>query len=420
MPKSVCIISLILLLILIPESLQNAFPDETWQSGYISLTRETDKLFYLLFRSRHPSDKIPLVIWLSGGPGCASTLGMLEENGPYRINRKTFRFERNPYSWNELADVLYVDQPLGTGYSITPDDTTMCRDEKCVANNFAIFLSKFYQTYPEYSAKPLFITGESYAGRYIPAIVAGLYRNRGAYTGLESLVIRGISIGNPYIEPITQSSTYPLYLYQNGLVGLLNYTLLSAATLVCQVGITIGLPQSNQLCDMYTLNLVDLVNPSDIKDNSTYYPMHGAVRRKLSEPAFQRELGVNKTTFSLCSQKVSGLMEGEHLRSQREDLEFVLNQGVSTFLYFGADDSVCDWMGGNLLILGLDWAGTSDFSKQPLKDWTVAGRKAGEIREFGALRFVKVLDSGHMVPLNQPLAALQMLRELLDKKTNVA
>lgn len=77
---------------------------------------DSDDIFYWMFRSRSQNDDDPLAIWLTGGPGCASELAVFFENGPFNIN-DDLSLRKNDFSWNNKANVLYVDQPIGTGFS---------------------------------------------------------------------------------------------------------------------------------------------------------------------------------------------------------------------------------------------------------------------------------------------------------------
>jgi cathepsin A (carboxypeptidase C) len=73
-------------------------------------------MFYWLFKSRGNPDTDPLVLWLTGGPGCASEVALFYENGPYTIN-PDLSLKSNPFSWNNVSNLLFVDQPIGTGFS---------------------------------------------------------------------------------------------------------------------------------------------------------------------------------------------------------------------------------------------------------------------------------------------------------------
>ena len=145
------------------------YSDDWYQEAY----GLQNKLYFLMAESRNDPATDPLIIWLQGGPGCSSMLGIYTENGPFNYRYESsdpmdpFRLDHNPYSWNNNANVMYVDQPLGTGFSFS--DTTRWSEDG-ITDDFTTFLHNFMVKYPEFQGRELFITGESYAGHYIPNI----------------------------------------------------------------------------------------------------------------------------------------------------------------------------------------------------------------------------------------------------------
>ena len=113
-------------------------------------------------------------MWLTGGPGCSSTLALLTENGPCKVNEDGTGTIKNDFSWTESAHVLWLDQPAGVGFSYGSETDT---NEQMVAEDAYYFLQAFFQTYPQYQENPLFIVGESYGGHYAPAIAHRLPPN---------------------------------------------------------------------------------------------------------------------------------------------------------------------------------------------------------------------------------------------------
>jgi len=169
MLKKVLIAALLLIVITSVLSRKaGIFFDENQASGLIDLG-DGDDMFFWLFRSRSVPDATPLVFWLTGGPGCSSEMAVFYENGPYLIN-DDLSLRKNPNSWNKRANIVYLDQPVGTGYSKCSNPTHYALNEQMVSENFYKFLLKFLTKFPEYNNRPLYITGESYAGHYIPAI----------------------------------------------------------------------------------------------------------------------------------------------------------------------------------------------------------------------------------------------------------
>lgn len=65
----------------------------------------------------------PLIIWFNGGPGCSSMLGFSQENGPYALNDNDSIFRSNDYSWNQKANMFWLESPAGVGFSICGDPT---------------------------------------------------------------------------------------------------------------------------------------------------------------------------------------------------------------------------------------------------------------------------------------------------------
>ncbi|KAI0629361.1 alpha/beta-hydrolase [Trametes polyzona] len=112
---------------------------------------------------------VPWGIWLNGGPGSSSMLGFLYENGPIRMEPDGSLSE-NKFSWDRLADYIWVDQPVGTGWS-TVDSDGYVHDEDEMGRDFMGFLENLVKVFPSLKKRPLHLTGESYAGTYIPYIM---------------------------------------------------------------------------------------------------------------------------------------------------------------------------------------------------------------------------------------------------------
>ena len=173
------------------------FLDETQKTGLIPLA-DGDDMFYWLFKARNTAETAPLVIWLTGGPGCASEVALFYENGPFTINND-MSLSTNAQSWNEVANLLYVDQPVGTGFSKCSSIFHYESTEDEIAANMKTFLDGFLEANPEYKGRDFFITGESYAGHYIPAIAYHFVKEIPA--GSLNLNFKGIAIGNGWVDP---------------------------------------------------------------------------------------------------------------------------------------------------------------------------------------------------------------------------
>ncbi|KAF9269106.1 alpha/beta-hydrolase [Marasmius fiardii PR-910] len=115
----------------------------------------------------------PWGIWLNGGPGSSSLAGFLFENGPIRIGSDLGASE-NKHSWHQIADYFWVDQPVGVGFA-TADANGYVADEDQIGQDFMGFLSNLVKVFPNLAGRPLHLTGESYAGTYIPYILKAYF-----------------------------------------------------------------------------------------------------------------------------------------------------------------------------------------------------------------------------------------------------
>ncbi|KAL5120845.1 hypothetical protein ACEQ8H_001326 [Pleosporales sp. CAS-2024a] len=156
---------------------------------------ETRKLFFWFFPSTQAQNQEEVVIWLNGGPGCSSLSGLLTENGPFTWEAGTLAPVQNPYSWNNLTNMLWVEQPVGVGYSQGVPNIT---NEVELGNEFRGFYKSFVDLFGIYNWKT-YITGESYAGFYVPYIADSFIQaNDTKYWNLA-----GISINDPIIGDTT-------------------------------------------------------------------------------------------------------------------------------------------------------------------------------------------------------------------------
>ncbi|KAF8576822.1 alpha/beta-hydrolase [Ramaria rubella] len=121
-----------------------------------------------LTRDANENTTDPWMIWLNGGPGSSSMLGLLFENGPLHVANNLSLVE-NPFGWNQLADTIWIDQPVGTGFS-TADSQGYIFSEDQMGEDFFGFLTNLVQVFPSLAKRPLYLTGESYSGTYIPYI----------------------------------------------------------------------------------------------------------------------------------------------------------------------------------------------------------------------------------------------------------
>ncbi|XP_058729498.1 serine carboxypeptidase-like 40 isoform X2 [Vicia villosa] len=176
--------------------------------GYVTLDKLSGSAFYYYFVEAHQSkETLPLLLWLNGGPGCSSlAYGAMQELGPFRVNSDGKTLHQNRYSWNYAANVLFLESPVGVGFSYSNNsrDYSSNGDKKTAVDNY-LFLVNWLERFPEYKNRDFYISGESYAGHYVPQLAHTiLYHNKKANKTIINL--KGILIGNAVIHDTTDST----------------------------------------------------------------------------------------------------------------------------------------------------------------------------------------------------------------------
>ncbi|KAL8678973.1 MAG: hypothetical protein Q9186_004694 [Xanthomendoza sp. 1 TL-2023] len=154
---------------------------------------ESRQLFFWFFPSANPDASDELTIWFNGGPGCSSLSGLLNENGPFQWQPGTFRPVQNPYTWVNLTNMLWVEQPVGVGYTQGVPNIT---NEIELSQEFAGFYKQFATTFGLENRK-VYLTGESYAGFYVPYIADEFIKqNDDVYFNLAGVAINDPILGD--------------------------------------------------------------------------------------------------------------------------------------------------------------------------------------------------------------------------------
>ncbi|THH11307.1 hypothetical protein EW145_g733 [Phellinidium pouzarii] len=209
---------------LVSDPLPNvSFPLSRNWAGSITVNRTNhpnDTLFFWGFESRSGSltagadenSSEPWAIWLNGGPGASSILGLLLENGPIHVDVGGSLVPNNE-SWDKLVDYIWVDQPVGTGYSTAESDGGYIEDEDQMGQDFLNFLNNLVKVFPSLGTRPLLLTGESYAGTYIPYITKAIFSTPNPPVNLNKIAIGNGGMGSESeyeeLPALSVIETYP-------------------------------------------------------------------------------------------------------------------------------------------------------------------------------------------------------------------
>jgi cathepsin A (carboxypeptidase C) len=391
---------------------EDIFLGEENYPGLIKVGKRSD-LFYWLFKSRDKNENAPLVMWLSGGPGCSSSLATFFENGPFNIN-EDLSLRKNPYSWNEKADLIFMDQPIGTGFSKA---RRFVMTEKQIAIDMYEFLLKFIEIHPEYKHRPFFITGESYAGHYIPAIGAYLTQQKNPLINL-----KGVAIGNGWVSPYQQYPQYSEFAYENQIIGDFRYYLTKIGFAVCSSLINWRLyPLAFYECQLNNMLIIGpgfypFFNPYDIRQPCSNPPLcydFSLMNKFLGREDVRAHLGVEDRKWTECDFLVHLFLLGDWMNDFSGALAFLLENEVQVLVYSGDKDFICNWRGGEEMVWNLPWNQIEGYREEEYKEWCVDRKCGGAIKSFQGLSFLRVFEAGHMVPMDQPHFALSMINEFI-------
>jgi serine carboxypeptidase-like clade 2 len=161
-------------------------------AGYVHLDRTKTSSFYWFVESESNPAADPLVLWLNGGPGCSSLLGLLTENGPYTM-RHGGAFVRNEFRWTTNASVLYLESPAGVGFSLDSNPPHIWNDNNTAQASYD-FLVHWFEKFPQFRNNRFFLAGESYAGHYVPQLAEQILDGSDAVLRKN---MQGYMVGNP-------------------------------------------------------------------------------------------------------------------------------------------------------------------------------------------------------------------------------
>ncbi|PCH41605.1 alpha/beta-hydrolase [Wolfiporia cocos MD-104 SS10] len=411
-------------------------------TGYLDIDGGAKHLFFYFFESRRNPVRDDVMMWINGGPGCSSSMGLLMELGPCSIdmegtspNGTTW----NPYSWNAEANIFFLDQPVGVGFSYADFGETVETTEDAAKNVYA-FITIFFEAFPQFAGRALHLAGESYGGRYLPAFASHIYDQNtiAKAAGRGPLNLRGVIIGNG----ITDISTlYPgRYEIECGTAALeVPFQRISTC-----VRMKIALPRcqeamlgscANSFNAMDCRAAVDFCdselsteyrasgrNPYDISKmcvgGNLCYAENTVIKDFLDQPATRKLLGVESpSNFTPCNSEVGYNFNVVHMDKwavpSQHYVAGLLERGVRMLIYAGTLDWQCNWVANKLWVDKLDWLGRNAYNAESWRDWIVDGKKAGETKKAGVLTFATILGAGHMVPHDKPVESQTMVSRWL-------
>ncbi|KAJ8751429.1 hypothetical protein K2173_016636 [Erythroxylum novogranatense] len=397
-------------------------------AGYYRLPHtKAARMFYFFFESRNNKND-PVVIWLTGGPGCSSELALFYENGPFQLT-SNLSLVWNEYGWDKASNLIYVDQPTGTGFSYTADATDIRHNETGVSNDLYDFLQAFFKEHPQFAKNDFYITGESYAGHYIPAFASRVHQGNKNKEGLH-INLKGFAIGNGLTNPSIQYQAYTDYALENKLIQKSDYDRINIKIPDCEQAIT-DCGNDGEACEnafyvctsifSEVMNVAGNINYYDIRkqcEGSLCYDFSN-MEDFLNLKTVRDALGVGNRGFVSCSSEVYDAMVRDWMKNLEAGIPALLEDGINVLIYAGDQDLICNWLGNSRWVHVMNWSGQKEFGAASTVPFVSDGKEAGQLKSHGPLSFLKVYKAGHMVPMDQPKAALQMLTSWMHGKLAV-
>ena len=165
---------------------------------------------------QHKKASAPVLLWLQGGPGGSSLFGLFNEHGPLQVlSAEDLQIGLRPTAWTLTHHVLYIDNPVGTGFSFTGKDSCYAKTEENVASDLYDALQQFFDLFPKLRPLDFYVTGESYAGKYVPAITHRIHQLNPQAE--KKIHLKGMAIGDGLCDPVTMAD-YGDFLFNIGLI----------------------------------------------------------------------------------------------------------------------------------------------------------------------------------------------------------
>ncbi|KAL7153982.1 hypothetical protein ABFS83_04G204500 [Erythranthe nasuta] len=414
---------------------------EAW--GYVEVRPKAHMFWWYYkspYRTEDPKKPWPIILWLQGGPGASGVgIGNFEEVGPI----DTFLKPRNS-TWLNKADLLFVDNPVGTGYSFVEDEKVLVKTDDEAATDLTTLLIHVFNRNVTLQNSPLYIVAESYGGKY--AVTLGLSALKAIESGKLKLKLGGIALGDTWISPEDFVFSWgPLLkdvsrLDKNGLVQ--SNSLAKQISEELEAGNFVEatdtwsrleevISSNSNSVDFYNFLLDSGMDPVSmtaseltqqiaIKRYSRYLNslrsvtpdgdgdidslMNGVIKKKLKIiPA--------NVTWGGQSDLVFTALEGDFMRPRINEVDELLAKGVNVTVYSGQLDVICSTKGTEAWVEKLKWDGIKTFLSMPRTPLFCGEEKITKafFKSYKNLHFYWILGAGHFVPVDQPCVALNMI-----------
>lgn len=392
-------------------------------SGFFTVYKTyNSNMFFWFFPAETFPKTAPVLVWLQGGPGASSMFGLFSENGPYVIT-ENLEVTLRKISWTKTISVLYIDNPVGTGYSFTDSKDGYARNEEDYAVNLYETVRQFFLMFPELLKNDFYVAGESYGGKYGPALAYKIHEeNKNSKVKIN---LKGVSIGNGFCDPVNMLN-YGDYLLEIGLIDQNGRDIFTGkrdeAVELIKQGKWI---EAFKRFDVLLNN--DLNNSSSIFTNLTGYTNYynylkakdngfDYVSNFIQQDFVREAIHVGNMTFHVVAENVEKYLEADVMKSVAPLIE-VLLENYRVLVYNGQLDIIVAYPLTLEFLKHLEWSGAEEYKTARRDIWKIKNQVAGYSKKVRNLDEVLVRNAGHMVPSDQPLFAFDLISRFVFGKS---
>ncbi|XP_068309823.1 serine carboxypeptidase 24 isoform X1 [Pyrus communis] len=407
-------------------------------SGYVTVNEHHGRaLFYWLTEAATCPQEKPLVLWLNGGPGCSSVAyGASEELGPFRINRTCSSLYLNKYSWNREANILFLESPAGVGFSYTNTSSDLKNSgDKRTAQDALVFLLNWLSRFPQYAYREFYITGESYAGHYVPQLAKEIVAYNKAHS--ESTInLKGFMVGNAVTDYYYDNIGTVTYWWSHAMISdrsylsIINHCNFTVKTTSRQCEDAINYATDHDFGDIdpysiYTPFCLTMLNNTKrhlrLKNTllrrraSGYDPCtENYAEKYYNRPDVQKAMHANVTRipykWTACSDVLFKYWKDSEY-SVLPTYKELIAAGLRIWVFSGDTDSVVPVTATRLSLNHLNLT-----IKTPWYPWYSGSQVGGWTEVYDGLTFATVRGAGHEVPLIQAERGLTLFKSFLAGK----
>jgi vitellogenic carboxypeptidase-like protein len=364
-------------------------------------------LFYWLVGRDESYRTRPTILWSNGGPGASSFYGLLSENGPYDFGPGDVL---RPFagSWTSVANYLMFDHPLGVGMSF-PYKGRIAKDLRQGTDQLAAAVGQVVRR-DGLERSPLYLTGESYGGTYMPLLAQRLLDTR------SGVKVGGVVIADGWVAPEVQVGSTADYAVQHGLISAAQKKPLDRLYARCRKAMRDSVPSSlraGRICQSIQDRIAEIsgrwLGNIGQDDDVDYTP----IERYLNRPDVREAIHARTDgTFTLGSDAIAKRYARGVMDDYTKVVADLLDRGVPVMVFTGLDDAKdANFLGVRRWVARMRWKGAARYARAPQRQWRPDGAKGqvlGYQRSGGGLTVLEVLNAGHLAARDEPKLAVAM------------